>query len=72
MRTERLALLQMQQVCDSVFPVGAFALSNGLETYIQQERLTDGAGLAEYLHAYLTLLPYNCLLYTSPSPRDCS
>lgn len=59
MRTERLALLQMQQVCDSVFPVGAFALSNGLETYIQQERLTDGAGLAAYMRAYLTLLPYN-------------
>lgn len=59
MRTESLALLKMQQVCDSVFPVGAFALSNGLETYIQQERVQDGAGLSRYLCAYTALLPYN-------------
>lgn len=61
MGTDLLALLQMQQVCDAVFPVGAFALSNGLETYIQQERVADGAGLLAYLRGYTALLPYQDL-----------
>ena len=45
---ERLALLRLLQLSDSQFPVGAFAHSNGLETYAQ-------AGIGpDDLHALMT------------------
>ncbi len=41
------------------FPVGAFTLSNGLETYVQHDIITSPKGLEEYLHSYISVLPYN-------------
>ncbi|MCQ2090235.1 MAG: urease accessory protein UreF [Fibrobacter sp.] len=56
-----LATLRMIQVCDSLFPIGAFTLSNGLETLIANKTITDGSSLEEYVSSFLSLLPYNDL-----------
>ena len=50
------------QINDALFPIGAYSHSQGLETYIQRGIVHDEATAKEYI----------CLLYTSPSPRDCS
>lgn len=47
------AFLKLLQVCDSVFPVGAFTLSNGLETYVQYDLLRKPEHLEKYLEAWL-------------------
>lgn len=51
----RLAFLQ---VCDSVFPVGAFALSNGMETFVQRDFVRTDGDFEEYLHEYLEVAAY--------------
>lgn len=56
-----LATLRMIQVCDSLFPIGAFTLSNGLETLIANKTITDGKSLQEYASSFLSILPYNDL-----------
>ncbi|WP_258184657.1 MULTISPECIES: urease accessory protein UreF [unclassified Bifidobacterium] len=50
--------LAMLQVCDSVFPVGAFALSNGMETFVQRDFLRRGADFEQYVRDYLAVAPY--------------
>lgn len=52
---QRLAYLQ---VCDSVFPVGAFALSNGMETFVQRDFIRSDRDFYEYLHDYLEVAAY--------------
>ena len=52
---QRLAYLQ---VCDSVFPVGAFALSNGMETFVQRDFIRSDRDFDEYLHDYLEVAAY--------------
>ena len=52
------AELQMFQVCDSLFPIGAFTLSNGLETYVHQGKLTCEEELEAYINSMLQILPY--------------
>lgn len=49
----------MLQIFDSLFPIGGFTLSNGLETLVQQERVTTPAELERYLHDYLHILLWN-------------
>ncbi|MDD7430120.1 MAG: urease accessory protein UreF [Oscillospiraceae bacterium] len=56
---DSMGLLNILQICDSLFPVGAFTLSNGLETYVQKDIITSPRGLTEYLGYYLSVLPYN-------------
>ncbi|MGE4354505.1 MAG: urease accessory UreF family protein, partial [Oscillospiraceae bacterium] len=58
---DKLRLLNMLQISDSVFPIGAFTLSNGLETLVQEERVTTPAQLERYALDYLHILPYNDL-----------
>ncbi|PJM72523.1 urease accessory protein UreF [Bifidobacterium primatium] len=50
--------LAMLQVCDSVFPIGAFALSNGMETFVQRDFLRKGPDFEQYLKNYLEVAPY--------------
>lgn len=50
--------LAMLQVCDSVFPVGAFALSNGMETFVQRDFLRTGGDFEQYVRDYLAVAPY--------------
>ena len=53
-----LKRLYMLQICDSLFPIGAFTLSNGLETYVQHGVVDSPETLAAYLADYLALAPY--------------
>ncbi len=53
------ALLSMLQVSDSVFPIGSFTLSNGLETFVQKDKLKNSADLEAYVANILSFMPYN-------------
>ena len=55
------ALLQMIKVSDSLFPIGAFTLSNGWETLVVQGNLDSPERLQEYVDSYLQILPYGDL-----------
>ena len=50
--------LSVLQVCDSVFPVGAFALSNGMETFVQRDFLRTSGDFEQYLKNYLEVAAY--------------
>ena len=54
--TDTAGLMHILQICDSLFPVGAFTLSNGLETYVQHDIITSPKELEEYLHSYISVL----------------
>lgn len=56
---DNLAVLQMIQVCDSLFPIGTFTLSNGLETFVCEEKVKSEQNLITYLESYMQILPYN-------------
>jgi urease accessory protein len=49
------------QVFDPLFPVGAYTLSNGLETYTQMGLVRDRESLSAHLSSYLAVLPYGDL-----------
>jgi urease accessory protein len=55
------AFLNMMQSVDAFFPIGAFTLSNGMETYVQQEKIMDCTQLQEYIEAYMQTFPYQDL-----------
>lgn len=51
------------QLNDALFPIGSYTQSYGLETYVQQNRVTDKVSLELYLHSMLVNnLLYNDLL----------
>jgi urease accessory protein len=52
MNTDR-ALLVLLQFADGLFPAGGFAHSFGLETYVQEGRITDRPGLEAFIAAHL-------------------
>lgn len=56
-----LSILQMMQVSDSLFPIGTYTLSNGLETFVCKGKLKSEKDLTDYLESYLEILPYNDL-----------
>lgn len=60
MNTE-IGMLKLLQATDSLFPIGAFTMSNGMETYTNLGIVGGGESLSEYLDAYVYLLPYNDL-----------
>lgn len=69
------AFMRILQICDSMFPVGSFTLSNGLETYVQKGIVTSPDELNDYLGAYISLLPFNelgaaALAYQHPAPAE--
>lgn len=45
--------LLLQQICDSVFPIGAYSQSYGLETYIQLGLITDAEGAWGFLRGQI-------------------
>ena len=57
MNTDKMPFLRLMQALDPLFPIGAFTLSNGLETYVQRDIVRDKKSLSEYLRAYLHTLP---------------
>jgi urease accessory protein len=50
-----LALTRLLQLSDSVFPTGAYAFSDGLETYTQSKCVHDAISLSEILETQLRL-----------------
>jgi urease accessory protein len=64
------SFLKLLQICDSTFPVGAFTLSNGLETYVQKELITKAEDLKCYLKAWLHVQRYNDLAVAAQA-YDC-
>lgn len=70
-----LKLLNLLQVCDSLFPIGTFTLSNGLETLVQNETIRDSFSMKKYCLDYLSVLPYGelgaaALAYQTESETD--
>lgn len=49
MTVDRTAELLLMQVTDPTFPIGAYAHSYGLETYVQRGAVADAADAAAYL-----------------------
>jgi len=47
------ALLAVLQLADGLFPAGGFAHSLGLETYVDEGRVVDRAGVEAFLRAHL-------------------
>ncbi len=60
------------QVCDSVFPIGAFTLSNGLETFVQKGIIYNEETLESYMDTVLSLMPYNELGVMALAYKICS
>ncbi|NMM94785.1 urease accessory protein UreF [Bifidobacterium oedipodis] len=58
-----LQRLNYLQVCDSVFPVGAFALSNGMETFVQRDIIRSNEDFARYVENYLEVAAYKEIGY---------
>ena len=51
--TDTSALLYLLQVANGSFPTGSFAHSYGLETLIQEGRITDARGVTDVAHLWL-------------------
>ncbi|MBI3327160.1 MAG: urease accessory protein UreF [Nitrospinae bacterium] len=51
--TPDTSFLSLLQLCDTALPTGAFAFSNGLETYTQEGLIADAATLQAWLEAIL-------------------
>lgn len=55
--TANNGLLRLMQAFDSLFPIGSFTMSNGMETYVQRGIVKDKDSLSRFLTAYLYTLP---------------
>ncbi len=49
--SNKSGMLKLLQATDSLFPIGAFTLSNGMETYTNLGIVNSGESLSEYLAA---------------------
>lgn len=58
---KRNGYLSLLQALDSLFPIGTFTLSNGMETYVQKNLVCNAETLTEFLNAYIYTLPTNDL-----------
>lgn len=56
-----MGMLLLMQAFDSLFPIGTFTLSNGMETYTQKEIVRDRESLGKFLSAFIYTLPTNDL-----------
>lgn len=54
---DNIGFLTLMQAFDSLFPIGAYAFSNGMETYVQRGIVTDKNTLSGFLDGYLHILP---------------
>lgn len=50
------SFLTLLQICDSIFPIGSYTQSNGLETYVQLDLVNDFTTAVEYVK---NMLLYN-------------
>ena len=58
---KELGFLHILQSVDAFFPIGAFTLSNGLESYVTEEWITSPETLQDYLQGFLYAFPYQDL-----------
>ncbi|MDO4173164.1 MAG: urease accessory UreF family protein [Eubacteriales bacterium] len=58
-------LLKLIQSIDSLFPIGSYTLSNGMETYVQKDIVTTEKELETHLHSYLYMLSFNDLAFAA-------
>ena len=56
-----ICFLELLQICDSLFPVGAFTLSNGMVTYVQRGKVSTAEDLKNYLYDFIKIAPYQDL-----------
>lgn len=61
--------LKVLQAFDPLFPIGAYTMSNGLETYVQKGLLYNESTLQTYLDALLYTLPYNDLGFAAKAAQ---
>ena len=65
-----IGLLSMMQALDSLFPIGTFTLSNGMETYTHKEIVKDKDSLEKFLSAYIYTLPTSDLGFAAKAAAD--
>jgi urease accessory protein len=58
---QQKSMIPLYQIFDSLFPLGSYALSNGMETYTQKGIVNDRESLTDYLVAQLYTIPYGDL-----------
>jgi urease accessory protein len=58
---QQKSMIPLYQIFDSLFPLGSYALSNGMETYTQKGIVHDRKSLTDYLVAQLYTIPYGDL-----------
>lgn len=63
-------IISLMQALDSLFPIGTFTLSNGMETYTQKEIVKDKNSLERFLTAYIYTLPTNDLGFAAKAASD--
>lgn len=56
------SMLNMMQVCDSLFPIGTFTQSNGFETFVQKEKVNNSTSFKQYVENYVKNMAYNDLM----------
>ena len=49
-------ILQILQLSDGLFPIGAFAFSDGLETAVQQDEVVDAHDIRVWLEHYVDMV----------------
>ncbi len=55
--------IKLVQSLDPLFPIGGFTLSNGMETYVQNDAVRDEDTLVKHLRNYLYILSFNELAF---------
>lgn len=61
--------LKLLQALDALFPIGAFTLSNGMETYVQKNLVRDEKTLTDFLDGFIYLLPFNDLGFAAKAAQ---
>lgn len=57
----KIGFMRMMQSVDAFFPIGAFTLSNGLESFVLEEWIQNPGDLDIYLNGFIHLFPYQDL-----------
>ena len=53
-----MAALPFVQAMDAFFPIGAYTMSNGMETYVQKRIVKDEESLFSFIKNYISILAY--------------
>ena len=61
--------LSFVQAMDAFFPIGAYTMSNGMETYVQKQMVKDEETLTQFLSSYLSILPFTELGFAAHAAK---